>query len=91
MHESWSLETSISGVAPEEVERNGVLMYNQGFVVFEFIFEPGGLDLSRHRIDGYVAYKDMDQILAEYGGKGNMPTSIAGLDWLWWEDIKETQ
>lgn len=84
------LETEIPGVAPEEIQRNGVLMYNQGFMVFEFIFELGGMDFFRHMIAGYKGYKDMDQILTEYGGKDGMPTSLAELDQLWWESIEES-
>ena len=36
--------TDIPGVTQEEIARNGILIYNQGFVVFEFIMELGGLD-----------------------------------------------
>ncbi|MYH35060.1 MAG: hypothetical protein F4133_14795 [Gammaproteobacteria bacterium] len=85
------IETEIPGVAPEEIQYNHVLMYNQGFMVFEFIFELGGMEFFRHMIAGYKEYKDMDQILAEYGGKGGMPTSLADLDRLWWESLEATE
>lgn len=81
--------TDIPGVTQEEIERNGVLIYNQGFVVFEFIMELGGMDFFRHMIAGFLADKNMDQILSDYDGKDGMPKTVAELDRLWWEDIEK--
>ena len=41
-------------------------------------------------IAGYLADKNMDQILSDYDGKDGMPTSLAELDQRWWESLEET-
>ena len=66
-------------------------MYDQGLTVFEYIFDLGGLEFFRFMIAGFQEYKSMDQILAEYRGKDGLPTSLAELDRLWWEEIKTLQ
>jgi|GEM_PF-4877463 len=84
------IETEIPGFTQEQIARSGVLMYNQGLMVFEYILEKGGIDFFRFMIAGYREYKDMDQILAEYGGKDDMPQSVAELDKQWWAEVRKT-